>query len=192
MHRFGSPFGVLADNVFEHDHVAGLAHRIIRFRGDDQREGLKIGGYVHLAAVVVAHQDFSQIYGPAFGRDGPQDVGQIFVAECGGPFQVAKFHFDFDVALLAFHLGLAVGLRHQVGAGKIHLGGPAAMLVVDGLHIAADHGDPEGRRVVHGFDHHGGLRIGLRKRAQTEGDAECQQNFSLQRILLKADFCRAA
>jgi hypothetical protein len=112
VHRLDSPLGVLADYVFEHDYVTGLANRIIRFRSDHQRESLKIGGDVHLAAVVIAHQDFSQVYGPALGRDGPEDVGQILVAESRGLFQIGKFHFDFDVALLAFDFGLATGLGH--------------------------------------------------------------------------------
>ena len=152
VHRLDGPLGILADHVFEHHHVAGLPHRIIRFGGDDQSEGLKIGGDIHLAAMVIAHQNFAQVHRPALGRDRPQDVGQILVAESRGLFQVAEFHFDFDVALLALHFGFTAGLGHQIGAGEIHLGGSAAMLVVDRLNAAADYRDPEGRGVLHGFD----------------------------------------
>ena len=118
--------------------------------------------------MVIAHQDFSQVHGPALGRNGPQNVGQILVAESRGLFQVGKFHFDFDIALLAFYLGFTTRLGHQIGAGEIYLGGSAAMLVIDRLYVAADHGDPKCRSVGHGFDD---LRIVLREGAQTEGDS---------------------
>ncbi len=111
VHRFGSSLGILADDVFEHHDVAGLSNRIVRFRGDDQSEGLKVGGDVQLAAMVVADQDFAQVHCAALGRNRPQNVSQILIAESRGLLQIAKFHFDFDVALLAFYLGLAVGLR---------------------------------------------------------------------------------
>src|SRR5205814_7340440 len=55
IHRLSRAFGVLANYVFEHDDIAGLTHRIIRFRGDDQSEGLKIGGDVQLTAAVIAY-----------------------------------------------------------------------------------------------------------------------------------------
>ena len=109
VHCFGGSLGVLANHVFKHHDIAGLPHRIIRFRGDDQSESLKVGGDVELAAMVVAHQYFAQVHGAAFGRNRPQDVGQIFIAERRGLLQIAEFHFDFDVALLAFYFGLAVG-----------------------------------------------------------------------------------
>ena len=185
MHRLGGSLGVLANNVFEHHNVAGLSHRIIRFRGHDQSECLQISSDIDLAALVVAHQDLAEIDGPAFRRDCPENVGQILIAERSRPFQIGKFHFDFDVAFLALHFGLAARLGHEIGAGKIQLGGSAAMLVVHRLNASADYGDAEGRRVLHGLDDHGGLRVSLSKRAQTQGESGSQQKFSLQSILLK-------
>ena len=55
IHRFGRSLGVLANHILKHHHIAGLAHRIIRFRRNDQSERLKIRGHVELAAMVVAH-----------------------------------------------------------------------------------------------------------------------------------------
>src|SRR6202035_2088293 len=85
---------------------------------------------------------------------------------------------------LALHFGLAAGLGHEIGAGKIQLGGSAAMLVVHRLNASTDTGDAEGRSVLHGLDDHGGLRVSLSKRAQTQGESGSQQKFSLQSILL--------
>ena len=53
IHHLGSSLGVVANDVFEHYHVTGLAHRIIRFRGNDQSEGLEVGSDVELAAVAI-------------------------------------------------------------------------------------------------------------------------------------------
>ena len=40
------------------------------------------------AAMVVAEQHFTQVYGAAFGRNRPQDICQIFIAEGRGPLQL--------------------------------------------------------------------------------------------------------
>src|SRR5579864_1396236 len=53
IHHLGSSLGVLANEIFEHDHVAGLAYRIIRLRGNDQSESLEVGSNVKLAAVAI-------------------------------------------------------------------------------------------------------------------------------------------
>ena len=49
---FDRAFSVLANNIFEYHHVAGLPNRIIRFCGNDQGERLQIGSDVQLAAAV--------------------------------------------------------------------------------------------------------------------------------------------
>ena len=136
--RFGGALGVGANDIFDHDDVAGFAHRIIRFGRDEQCKGLQVSGDVHFAAAVVAYQYFAEIDGAAFRRDCPKNVGQVLVAESCGLFQIAKFHLDFDVAFFALYFGLAIGTRHQVRSGKVQLCGAAAMLVVDGLHAATN------------------------------------------------------
>ena len=113
VHCLGGSLGVFANHVLEHDHIAGLANGVVRLRSDDQSERLKIRGDIQFAAMVVADQHFAEVHGAAFGRDCPEDVGQILVAESRGLLQIAKFRFDFDVALLAFTLAwpLAAGIR---------------------------------------------------------------------------------
>ncbi len=94
IHRLAGSLGVFANHVLKHDHIAGLPHRIIRLRGNDQSESLKVGGHVQFAAMVVADQHFAQVHGPAFGRNRPQHVGQILVAESRRLLQVAEIRVD--------------------------------------------------------------------------------------------------
>src|SRR6185369_1747194 len=173
MHRLSRALGVLANYVFEHDDIAGLTNGIIRLCGDDQSEGLQVGGDVQLTAAVIAYQYFAKVYRPSLGRDCPQDIGQVLVAESRRLLQIPKLDFDFDVALLALHFGLAVRSRHQIRTCEIQLGGSAAMLVVDSLHATADYVYSEYGSRTEGFDDDGCLRIGLSKCAQTEGDSGC-------------------
>ena len=56
---FDGSLGIVADDVLEHDDVAGLADCKIRFRGDHQRKRLKIRGDINLAAMVVADQNLA-------------------------------------------------------------------------------------------------------------------------------------
>jgi hypothetical protein len=59
------------------------------------------------------------------------------------------------------------------------------MLIVDCLYAAADYGHSEYGCRTHGFDGHGRLRIGLSKRAQTEGGCDCEQQLYFHNISLK-------
>jgi hypothetical protein len=60
---------------------------------------------LQLAAMVAADQHFAQVHGAAFGRNRPQNVSQILVAEGRRPLQVAEFRFDLDGSALAVYLG---------------------------------------------------------------------------------------
>ena len=144
-----------------HD-VARLTHRIIRFRSDYQSECLQIRGYVELAAMVVAHQYFAEVLCTTFRRNRPQNVGEIFTAESCGPLEIGEFHLDLEVAFLTFNLGLPAGGRHEIRSRKVQFRSPAAMLVIDRLHTAADHRDVECRRRRQWFKSGGGLSIRLR------------------------------
>ena len=90
--------------------------------------------------MVVADQNFAQIHGAALGRNRPQDVRQILIAKSRRFLQIAKFHFNFGIALLALYFGLAVRRRHKVRAREIQLRSSAAVLIVDRLHAAANDG----------------------------------------------------
>jgi hypothetical protein len=61
VHRLGRSHRVLANHVFEHYHVAGTPHGIIRLRGDYQCECLKVRGNIQLAALAT-HQYFTQVH----------------------------------------------------------------------------------------------------------------------------------
>src|SRR5579883_787421 len=93
--------------------------------------------------MVVAHQYFAQVLCAAFRRNRPQNVGEIFTAESCRPVEIGEFHLDLKVAFLTLYLGLPMRCRHQARAGKIQFRSSAAMLVIDRLHAAADHGDVE-------------------------------------------------
>ena len=54
IYRFRGSLGAFANYILKHNRVAGLTHGIIRFCGNDQSEGLKVGGHAQLAAMVVA------------------------------------------------------------------------------------------------------------------------------------------
>src|SRR4029079_14093908 len=64
-------------------------------------------------------------------RDGPHNISQKFRTEAGGGLQIAKFDFDLNVALFAFHLRFAARGRKQRRSPKINSGGATSMLVVD-------------------------------------------------------------
>jgi hypothetical protein len=62
---FCSSQGIGAHDVLKHDHIAGLSNCVVGLRGNNQREGLQVGGCAQLAAMVTAYQYFSQIHRPA-------------------------------------------------------------------------------------------------------------------------------
>ena len=55
IYRLGSSPGVIPNHVLKHHDVAGLPHGIIRFCGNNQSEGLKVGGHAQFAAMVFAN-----------------------------------------------------------------------------------------------------------------------------------------
>ena len=49
----------------------------------------------------------------------PHYVGQVLIAKGRRLLEFIEFHFDFDVALLAFHLSFATGFGHEVRAREV-------------------------------------------------------------------------
>jgi len=122
--------------------------------------------------VVSADQHFAQIYGAAFGRNRPQYVGQIFVAECRRLLQIAKLRFDRNGSALTVDLGYAIRRRHQSGAREIQFRRSAAVLVVHCLHAAADDNYAERWGRIRILDCDRGLRIALSYCRQTQRDCD--------------------
>jgi hypothetical protein len=63
-------------------------------------------------------------------------------AELGRFRKLAKLHLDFDVALFAFHLRLAVRIGHEGGTTEVDLRRAASMPVADCLSCAFGYVDP--------------------------------------------------
>ncbi len=129
---FKAAEGILSQFVFGHDEIAGHGDGEVRLSGNNQAEGLEFGGDRELAAAVV-ELDFAEILRAALGGNGPEDIGEIFVAEAGGVGHAANFEFDFDTAGLAFHLDLAFGLGHEGRTDEVEIGSPHAVPVIDGF-----------------------------------------------------------
>jgi len=144
-----------------------------RVVGDDQRKGLKVSGDVDLTAVVIATQNFAEVDGPALWRDCPKNVSEILTTERRGLLQIAKFNFDFCVTFLAFHFCLAIRCRHQFRPGKIQLGGPTPVLVIDRLGAAAGYRHVKNGSRAYGFDQEFCLRSDLSKSAHAEKQGGC-------------------
>jgi len=89
---------------------------------------------------------FADIVRPTVGREGPQDVGKIFVAETRRLYQTVEADVDFGAALLRFDDRLTLGFGHQDSAAEIDHGGAIAILVVDGLDGALGHRNVINRR----------------------------------------------
>src|SRR6202158_6264836 len=159
IHGLASADGIRANGVLEDHDVAGTTHGIIRFRGYDHRESLKVRGHVQLAAVVIAHQNFADVDWAAFGRNRPQDIGEVLVAKTRGLVQSRKFDFDCQCPALAFDFGHARRGRHQIGALEIDLSGSTAVFIAHRAGRAAHYIDSIGRRWIAGVCRH--LRLGL-------------------------------
>ena len=71
IHGFAGSDRVGPNHIFGDHNVAGTAHRIIRFRGHDQRKSLQVCRDVQLAAMVIAHQYFAQVYGAGLRGKSP-------------------------------------------------------------------------------------------------------------------------
>ncbi len=55
--------------------------------------------------MVAAEQDFTQIYGAPFGRNRPQNICQVLIAERRRLLQVAEFRFDRNGPAFTVDLG---------------------------------------------------------------------------------------
>src|ERR1019366_10725343 len=111
---------------------------VVRLRRNDERECLKIRGHVEAAGTVAAEQDFTQVYGAAFGRNRPQNIRQILIAERRRLLQVTEFRFDCNGPAFTVDLGDTIRRGHQFGAGEIQLRRTAAVLIIYRLYTAAD------------------------------------------------------
>ena len=67
IHSLGCAVRICTNCILEYNNVARPPHGIIRFRGHDHGERLKIRGYVELAAVIIAHQNFTKVDRTSFG-----------------------------------------------------------------------------------------------------------------------------
>ena len=148
IHGFAGSDRVGPNHIFCDHNVAGAAHRIVRFRGHDKRKGLQVCRDVQLAAMVIAHQHFAHVYGPAFGGNRPHDVGEILGAKRGGFIEALEFNFDFHGATLARYLRFTGRARHQVGTLEIYLCGATAVRIFHGTRRAADHVHAVCRRLI--------------------------------------------
>ena len=113
------------------------------------------------------------VYCPAFWRDCPQDICEIFRTKDFGSLQIAKRRLDFKRATLASHLGFSIGGRRQGRAGKINFSGSAIVPIVYCLHAAADHCYLVSMRNSDRLDDDGRSRIGLGNCAQAEDTSDC-------------------
>jgi len=135
------------DDVLENHGIAGLGHRKIRLGGDDHAKGLHVGDGFHFARATLQHH-FAEIHRASFGRNGPQNIGEIFETESRGLVHAREFRLDLDAAPLVLHFGLAAGLRHQFGALKVDLhrtAGAAVIHRLGGARNTARRSDRNGR-----------------------------------------------
>ena len=144
VHFFDGADRIVPDEILHHHHVARLSDGEIGFGRDNQTERLQLGSRVQLA-LAVFQQHFADVGRAALRRDGPHHIREIFRTELGGRLQLLHFRIDLDHALLALHLGLADGLRHQSRSAKADPGGSAAVVVIDGFGGPRHHRDPINR-----------------------------------------------
>ena len=112
VHFFDGSDGVFPDEILHHHHVARLCDGEVWLGGDDQSEGLQLGGSIQFRFAAVIQEHFADVGRAAFRRDGPHDVRQILMAELRGWPQLLHLRVDFDDALLALHLRLAASFGH--------------------------------------------------------------------------------
>ena len=149
VHFFDGSDGVFADEILHHHHVARLCDREVWLGGDDQSEGLQLGGGIQLGFAAVIEQHFADVGRAAFRSDGPHYIGQVLMAELRGRPQLLHLRVDFDDALLALHLGLATCFGHQRRSAKTDPGGSATVIVVDGFRRPRHHRNAiDGRSAV--------------------------------------------
>ena len=117
---------VLADDILQDNHVAGFGDGEVRFGGDDHAEGLEGGSDTDIV-LGACGEHFAEILRAPVGRDCPQDVGEVFVAEAVCRGQPLEVRFNGDAAALAGDFGFAFRSREQRCAGKANGGGSAAM-----------------------------------------------------------------
>ena len=103
---------VLLDDVLQDDDVAGLGDGEVGLGGDDHAEGLQCGGDADIV-LGAGGKNFAEVLGAAVGRDGPQDVGEVLLAEAVGGGEAGELCFDGDAAALTGDLGFALARRAE-------------------------------------------------------------------------------
>ncbi len=122
--------GAADRRAFGDDHVAGLAHGEVRLGGNDHAEALQVGEGLDLRVAVMIKREFAKVDRASLGRNGPENVGQIFEAELGGIFEAFEPGFDLEIGLLAFDLRFAGGALHQVAAVEVDASRSALQAIV--------------------------------------------------------------
>src|SRR5579885_3614674 len=90
--------GPRRDGIFQHDHVARLRNGVIRLGGDNHAEGLHRGVGLDFGFAIF-QDDFAEVFGAAFGRNSPKDVGEVLQAEFGGLIEARKFNADIHAVI---------------------------------------------------------------------------------------------
>ena len=132
IHLLDGAGGVIAQEVLGHHHVAWLSHGEVRLGGNDEAERLEFRSGEQLG-MIAFKDDFAQIGGAAFGRDGPQYIRHVFRPELAGGGHMVEPGIDFRGTHLAIDAGFASGRGHHFGTAKIDVRGSGAMVIVDGL-----------------------------------------------------------
>ena len=109
--RLFESLSFLTKNILGNDLGAGANDSIVRLGGDDESEGLQIGGDVELVFSVVAGKHFAEIDGAAFGSDGPQNISEVLASEAVGGLQVLEFDTDGEASGFAVDLGVSADIR---------------------------------------------------------------------------------
>ena len=122
---------------------------------------LQVGEGLYLGVAVVIKREFAKVDGASLGRNGPENISQIFEAELGGIFEAFEPGFDLEIGLLAFDLRFAGGALHQVAAVEVDASRSALQAIVHRFGRARD-----GRR---GYVARGGSRRDVRRRSGLRG-----------------------
>jgi len=128
------------NKVLHHHQVAGHGDGEVGLGSDDQAETLQVGRDLKFTFILgAAGENFTQVDRTAFGRDGPEDVGQVFRTEPVGRRQAFKAGLDGCAPEMRHDFRAAVRGGQQAGSLKANLGRIAAMEVVDGRNVAANY-----------------------------------------------------
>ncbi len=140
-HHFTLADGLRQDDILKHHHVTRCRHRIIRLGRHHQPERLQVGSHFDLRFVRRTHHQLAKILRTAFGSDGPEDIGEILIAEARRRIQVIEPGIDNGAAPLAIYSRVAFSLRHQDSTLEADISGPGHVLVIHCLQSSGNYGD---------------------------------------------------